>query len=100
MTWWATTAGRLVCQPASLRGLPKYKADACRLFMAGRGDLFLRGETWVSVNGFPEVGPAGIAPRSHSGRASNAGSGRGSVSDADIRSMTTEYSGRTNLDAR
>ena len=48
MTWWATTVGRLVYQPASLRGLPKYKADACRLFMEGRSETLLKGGLeWV-----------------------------------------------------
>lgn len=44
MTWWTTTAGGQVWQPTcdELLLLPRYKADAFRLFRAGRGDLLMR----------------------------------------------------------
>jgi len=43
MTWWMrSTSGRPLYAPETLCGLPQYKADAHRLFMAGRGDLLMR----------------------------------------------------------
>ncbi len=43
MTWWMrSTSGRRFFEPDSIRGLPDYKADAHRLYMAGRGDLLMR----------------------------------------------------------
>jgi len=42
MNRWKIPTGQYVFLPASLSGLPPYKADACRLFMAGRSEIIMR----------------------------------------------------------
>lgn len=46
MTWWMrSVAARPFFEPDSIRGLPKYKADAHRLYMAGQSLTLMKGTT-------------------------------------------------------